>query len=297
MLNSKKEYTIAELCEEIDVLSNIFDSIILIDPIKNDIIDISEYSIRNTKVDCSKRCMIGKTDGDCICKQIVSIKQDCTQFQFTGSDTYYILSRPLRVRNRDLVMQIASKVTKNLHLGGGGEAGLVNSIKKYSAAIYLDEFTGAYNRKFLAENIAYILEKADYDLKNVCVACIDIDNFKRFNDKYGHSFGDVVLKTVTNELKRVAKRKDDYVIRVGGDEFVIVMQELEKKQFIRLMTECCENVESLKLQTDKGDTTNICISIGCSSTVEDNLKTYEQLSSRADEKLYVSKERGKNCAT
>ena len=293
----KVEYKMVELYDEMDVLRNIFDNIELIDPLSGTIIGCNEYKIRNSGKQCREQCLIGRRKGDCVCKQVISTKSAYTTFQFNDDDTYYVMSRPITVKGKDYVMQITSKITSNLTLTGDGPTELVSNITKYNKSLYTDELTGAYNRKFVAENMQAIIDKSILENINICIGCVDIDNFKKFNDKYGHSFGDIVLKSVTQVMMETARRVNDYVIRIGGDEFVIVMQGVDKKQFIRLMNQCCENVDNLRLKTDRGEVARVCISIGCSSLMDDNLITYEQLTCMADGKLYNSKAKGKNCAT
>lgn len=294
----KKDYKIIELYDELVVLRNIFDSVEIVEPMTERKVECLEHSITVTNENCFRSCKVGDRRKECLCRKIVSTGETYTMFQFKDGETYYIMCRAIRVKNKDYIMIITSKITKNLILSGGnGSTELVKSITKYNKGIYCDELTGAYNRKFVTENIDYILKKAEREGINVCVGCVDIDNFKKFNDTYGHAFGDTVLKSVTEAMRTVARREDDYVIRLGGDEFVIIMQGIDKKTFVKKMNECCEIVSNLRLKTEKGDIAKVCISIGCASTVEDKLQTYEELTAKADEKLYISKKRGKNCAT
>jgi len=295
---SKREYKIVELYDEINVLKNIFDSVEIVEPISEIRMECMEHYFKPTKTGCELNCKVGDRRSDCICRKILSTRETYTMFKFKDQETYYIMCRPITVKGKDYVMIITSKVTKNLVLGSSSSsADLVKNITKYNKSIYYDELTGAYNRRFVAENIGYIVKKADQESTNVCIGCVDIDNFKKFNDTYGHAFGDTVLKSVTNIMRSVARREDDYVIRIGGDEFIIIMQGIDKKTFIKKMNECCEMVSELRLKTEQGSTARVCISIGCSAMIEDNLKDYKALVAKADERLYISKKRGKNCAS
>lgn len=297
-MRSKSGYRTAELLDEIRVLRNIFDSVEVIDPIKGRRIECGEHYFKVTSEDCRDICDVADREGDCICKKIVSTGETYNMFQFKEGETYYIISRPIKLRGKDFVMVISSKVTESLILGANNDsAELVKNITKYNKSIYCDELTGAYNRRFISENMEFVIKKAEQENINVCIGCIDIDEFKKFNDAYGHSFGDEVLKAVTEVIKSIARREDDYVVRLGGDEFVVIMKGLEKKRFIKMMQQCCNTIEDLRLKTDMGKTARINISIGTSSTIEDKLDTYEKLINMADMQLYVSKNKGKNCVT
>ena len=82
----------------------------------------------------------------------------------------------------------------------------------YNEKIYHDSLTGAYNRRFFQEKMISVS-------KNTGIAMIDLDNFKAYNDTYGHHAGDLVLQTTVMTIKSVIRR-DDILIRYGGDEFL-----------------------------------------------------------------------------
>jgi diguanylate cyclase (GGDEF)-like protein len=129
----------------------------------------------------------------------------------------------------------------------------------------------------------------------LCLACIDIDNFKRFNDTYGHEFGDKVLQNVANTMvSATSVIKEAYNIRIGGDEFVIVGVGIDKQRFKAIMSKLCIMVDSNKLQY-KNELVSVKISIGVSELLSDKIDTYKQLYDTADGNLYKAKEAGKGC--
>lgn len=103
---------------------------------------------------------------------------------------------------------------------------LMQRLMQYDQELYTDTLIGAYNRRYLEERI-----KEDCPAGGVAV--IDIDDFKLYNDIYGHDVGDIVLKWIVKTIKS-SIRKNDYLIRYGGDEFILIMpyiaeQDLEYK--------------------------------------------------------------------
>ena len=96
--------------------------------------------------------------------------------------------------------------------------------------VYKDLLTGVYNRNFYEEKVKKLLEKKKNTIFSMML--LDIDKFKEINDNNGHDVGDLVLKKISEVLKRNVRKIDDFIIRIGGDEFSIIIEgtlkELEK---------------------------------------------------------------------
>lgn len=159
--------------------------------------------------------------------------------------------------------------------------------------IYEDCLTGLKNVRFIEDSLT---NRFDYKKNDVmCIAFIDIDDFKQFNTKYGHSVGDVVLKHIANTfLKYVAYIPHTYAIRNGGDEFMIVSRTMSSVDFVdllnRIRIEICESHPEFLPQDD-----SVSISIGIASKVYDrNCKTFRELCDVADARNHQAKTSGKN---
>ncbi len=99
--------------------------------------------------------------------------------------------------------------------------------KNYENSLTLalvDPLTGAFNRRYLEAHLPRMLTRSSQTYKPLSVMIVDIDHFKKINDTYGHGAGDVALKTVVDRIMG-AVRPSDFVARMGGEEFVIVMPE------------------------------------------------------------------------
>lgn len=154
-----------------------------------------------------------------------------------------------------------------------------------------DPLTGAFNRRFLEgwlEKVPCTKNKSDY-----LVSIIDIDHFKHFNDQFGHEAGDLVL-TETVRVLQSNLRKDDLLIRWGGEEFVLIIP-LDKKDKV---SETLERLRtSIELHTihHHQHEFNITISIGASVSESQHLSTHwESVFSQADAALYRAKRAGRN---
>lgn len=123
---------------------------------------------------------------------------------------------------------------------------------------------------------------------------IDIDNFKAVNDNLGHFFGDIVLKEIATKLKRIF-RESDYIGRIGGDEFAVVLKNLDNgKTVLKKIKSVLEDIDT----TYKGNNTNyrISASIGISLYPQHG-RNYDEIYQNADSALYNSKFKGKNTYT
>ena len=143
-------------------------------------------------------------------------------------------------------------------------------------AANIDPLSGLYNRRVL-ENIR------NYEL----VAMVDMDNFKTINDSFGHDIGDRVIRVVSSVLKENS-RSNDFVIRYGGDEFLIIFAGGNMEIIKERMEKICQEVSEKIQLPDFEVTLSIGISPfeeGCS--LEDTIK-------KADELMYMSKTSGKN---
>ncbi|QER42698.1 diguanylate cyclase [Thermodesulfobacterium sp. TA1] len=169
---------------------------------------------------------------------------------------------------------------------------LIELIQELEFLAYHDPLTGLYNRRYFMEEAPKFLSIAKR--KNLKLAClmIDIDDFKKINDTYGHEVGDLVLKDLAEKLKNTFKRKEDIVARFGGEEFIVLVVYSEKQALIDFIEYFRKKVASTPLDLKEGDLIKYTVSIGVELEIKDRLK--DMLTS-ADKKLYEAKKRGKNC--
>jgi two-component system cell cycle response regulator len=120
--------------------------------------------------------------------------------------------------SRHFLAQIAKLISK--------VAGLQDRHNRLQKLAITDQLTGVYNRRYFEHFLTRILEKARVLRFPVTLLFFDIDNFKRYNDTYGHGVGDQILKE-TASLMRKTCREHDLVARIGGDEFAVVFWEKE----------------------------------------------------------------------
>lgn len=153
-----------------------------------------------------------------------------------------------------------------------------------------DNLTKTYNRNYMKMH----LQKQIDSNKKFALALLDIDFFKKFNDTYGHDFGDIVLKEVSQFIKKSIKESDE-IYRWGGEEFVIYLNNAEVKNVYERLNNIRDNLSRHKIKNDKGIEVNVTASFGLVSS--ESGKTIDELISLADKALYHSKETGRNKVT
>ena len=154
-----------------------------------------------------------------------------------------------------------------------------------------DPMTGLHNRRFLEESVETLIGQAQRRKASMAFLMLDLDYFKMVNDTYGHDAGDAVLNTLA-KLLRQSVRASDFVIRYGGEEFLILLQETDAAAAGAVAEKIRAAVADLKIQTS-GGILQKTISIGISSYPEDS-DTFWQALKFADVAMYNAKETGRN---
>jgi diguanylate cyclase (GGDEF)-like protein len=156
----------------------------------------------------------------------------------------------------------------------------------------IDGLTGVYNRLFFQERLPREFKAAQEENYSLTLAIFDIDHFKRFNDTYGHLFGDKVLKIIADIVNK-SLRNSDIFARYGGEEFIILFPRTNLK-------EACDKVELLREEIlctcvkDNLVSASITVSFGIASFPE-NARTENELIKLADDALFEAKDAGRNC--
>jgi len=159
-----------------------------------------------------------------------------------------------------------------------------------------DPLTGLLNRRGLERKLSTIWPYCARNKNMVALIMMDIDNFKKYNDTFGHPQGDECLKAVSDAVRKSARRSTDIVARVGGEEFVVFVHGTDEMEPVRLAEKIRSNVEKLQLpQSPALANPYVTISLGVASVIPEDLDGYSKLYDEADKALYYAKRNGRNC--
>ena len=155
-----------------------------------------------------------------------------------------------------------------------------------------DSLTGLYLRRHLLERLTAEISRHLRSDEELSFLMIDLDHFKKYNDKFGHTAGDIVLKTIAMILTDMFNQPGQIVCRYGGEEFCILLPDCSKRKAGQLAEEVRKKIESqtIILRREK---THITVSIGVAAFPRDVL-TKEELVQKADSALYEAKASGRN---
>ena len=269
--NVLREYTF-----KIDLFYNLFEDMKKL----NNTLD-EDNLIRLFKESLSKLCK---------CKEIIIIKskdpipEDFNLFPISSKETDYkfVGIKEINISEPHLVHILIKQFSICLK-----RSRLYNMVEEL--AVY-DHLTKVFSRRYLLErlNDEYLRSKT-YNL-NFSIFMIDIDDFKKCNDTYGHLVGDIVLKTVTQRIEKNI-RNIDFVGRFGGEEFIAVLPETSKEKATIVAQRILEVIKNKEIKA-YDEVLKVSVSIGVATFPEDGQKL-EDLINTADKYLYKAKNLGK----
>lgn len=152
---------------------------------------------------------------NCISAKCLHDKTRKTKLELIGSDVYQVTAEYLEIEGTPYVMELIEKLDDDTLIDSDGCERLASKLSGYTDKLYRDALTGAYNRR-------YYEDEARKETTCAGVALIDLDDFKLYNDTYGHSAGDMALISAADAIRKCI-RKTDRLIRFGGDEFIVII--------------------------------------------------------------------------
>jgi diguanylate cyclase (GGDEF)-like protein len=158
----------------------------------------------------------------------------------------------------------------------------------------IDPLTGLLNRRGFQQNFEMLWKQAVREKLPISFLMIDVDHFKKFNDTYGHPQGDICLIQCVGIFKKCVKRPLDLIVRLGGEEFGILLFNTKLKEAVSLAEEIRLEVEKSVVKISENITTNVTVSIGIASTFGNIEKTLDEIYIEADTYLYDAKLVGRN---
>ena len=165
--------------------------------------------------------------------------------------------------------------------------------QKMEELTIVDELTGIYNYRYFVQKLEDELKRARRYHQNLSLIMIDIDSFKECNDRFGHLFGNLVLKQLIQVIKGCVRDVDIFA-RYGGEEFVVILPQTTKPQAKMIGERIRICVESTVFKDEKNlHSTNLTVSLGVSCYPESG-ETSEELLKKVDQALYLAKGEGKN---
>ncbi len=156
-----------------------------------------------------------------------------------------------------------------------------------------DVLVNAYNKKYGREIIDMAMNEAERTRKSMAFMIIDADHFKKVNDTYGHQTGDDTLITLANSIREVIDPRGGHLIRFGGEELIVVVEDIRQPDAMELAENIRINVRNKEIVSN-GNRFNITISVGLSMYPSIRTRKYSELFELADRGVYEAKEQGRD---
>lgn len=171
----------------------------------------------------------------------------------------------------------------------------ITAQKEVEELLITDVLTNIYNRRHFNSIFESEFKRSRRHKYTFILMIIDIDYFKQYNDIYGHHEGDSTLFTVANCLKNSLHRPEDYIFRLGGEEFSVITTDIRKDGAVKIANNLRSNVEKLCIEHKGNDISKyLTISIGIKFVDIGSILDYEEIYKQSDNALYKAKENGRN---
>ena len=221
---------------------------------------------------------------NCIAARAFEEKSVRTKLEYLDSDIYQVTARYVEIDGQPYVMELLRKMDEEFLVDLENRDRLMEKLSGYNEKLYQDALTGVYNRRYYEDRIKKMTA-------SVGVAMIDMDDFKIYNDTYGHNAGDLALITTVEAIRRCI-RKNDTLIRYGGDEFLLVLQGISETMFREKLKQIWTEIYNANVPTYSR--LQLSASIG---GVMSAGRTVEETVMEADKFMYLAKNRKNTVVT
>lgn len=218
-MNQNVKITRQQAAEETKMLEKVFDVVRFLEgDFFEQMQDDPRIGVKIGMCQCYDFWKKNKPCENCTSIKAYAEKKQKTKLEFLDADVFLVISRYLEIDDEACVMELVKHLENDTLIDTDGRDKLVGKLKGYQDKLYIDPVTGVYNRRYFEDEIRNMQNSAG-------VAMIDLDDFKLYNDIYGHDMGDQVLCIVADVIKNCI-RKIDKLIRYGGDEFLLILSDM-----------------------------------------------------------------------
>ena len=271
MTQQESEVMIKELSKVFDVVRLLDEETLETGNIK-DITDAEGFPCK-----CYSFWKKGDNCKNCTSRDAFRKKNEQLKLEYLDANIYQVISKYVEIDGKPYVMELINQMNADAVMDEDGRNELIKQLSGYNRELYTDALTGIYNRRYYEERIRNSNMSAG-------VAMIDLDDFKIYNDTFGHDAGDLVLTTVVGIIKDNIRRTD-MLIRMGGDEFLLVMPDIGEQAFADKLNQIQEKVHSSKVP----GYSQLRISVSIGGVLSGIGNTVEQAIRKADQFMYQAK--------
>ena len=277
-MNQNVKMTRQQAEEEAKMLEKVFDVVRFLEgDFFEQMQDDSRIGVKIGMCQCYDFWKKNKPCENCISMKAYAEKKQKTKLEFLDADVFLVISRYLEIDGEACVMELVKHLENDTLIDTDGRDKLVGKLKGYQDKLYIDPITGVYNRRYFEDEIRNMQNSAG-------VAMIDLDDFKLYNDIYGHDMGDQVLCIVADAIKNCI-RKTDKLIRYGGDEFLLILSDMVRGTLRGKLLQIQEAIENATIP----ECPRLKLTASIGGVISEDGKIEEAIA-KADQLMYKAKD-------
>ena len=277
-MNQNIKITRQQAEEEAKMLEKVFDVVRFLEgDFFEQMQDDSRIGVKIGMCQCYDFWKKNKPCENCISMKAYAEKKQKTKLEFLDADVFLVISRYLEIDDEACVMELVKHLDNDTLIDTDGRDKLVGKLKGYQDKLYIDPITGVYNRRYFEDEIRNMQNSAG-------VAMIDLDDFKLYNDIYGHDMGDQVLCIVADAIKNCI-RKTDKLIRYGGDEFLLILSDMVRGTLRGKLLQIQEAIENATIP----ECPRLKLTASIGGVISEDGKIEEAIA-KADQLMYKAKD-------
>ena len=271
MTRQESEVMIKELSKVFDVVRLLDEETLETGNIK-DVTDAEGFPCK-----CYSFWKKGNNCKNCTSRDAFRKKNEQLKLEYLDANIYQVISKYVEIDGKPYVMELINQMNADAVMDEDGRNELIKQLSGYNRELYTDALTGIYNRRYYEERIRNSNMSAG-------VAIIDLDDFKIYNDTFGHDAGDLALTTVVGIIKDNVRRTD-MLIRMGGDEFLLVMPDIGEQAFADKLNQIQGKIHSSKVP----GYSQLRLSVSIGGVLSGSGSTVERAIRKADQFMYQAK--------
>lgn len=277
-MNQNVKITRQQAAEEAKMLEKVFDVVRFLEgDFFEQMQDDPRIGVKIGMCQCYDFWKKNKPCENCTSMKAYAEKKQKTKLEFLDADVFLVISRYLEIDDEACVMELVKHLENDTLIDTDGRDKLVGKLKGYQDKLYIDPVTGVYNRRYFEDEIRNMQNSAG-------VAMIDLDDFKLYNDIYGHDMGDRVLKTVADAINHCI-RKTDKLVRYGGDEFLLILPNMVRGTLRGKLLQIQEAIQNAKIP----ECSRLRLTASIGGVLSEN-ETIDEAIARADHLMYKAKD-------
>ena len=214
---------------------------------------------------------------NCIARKAAMQRKMKVKLEYVDDSLYQVYARYVEIDHEPYVMEMIKQLDMDSLIDPQGGEKLIYQLTGYTDKLYEDALTGAHNRRYFEDSVR------EANQPGTGVVIVDLDDFKLYNDVYGHHAGDMALITAANVI-RSNMREEDTLIRYGGDEFLMVLPGIGEAEMDMLLDKICKAV----YETEVPGYARLRLSASIGGVITGN-EPIENAVGRADRLMYQAK--------